>query len=68
MTAQSDWLPMMIATGFRAPFKSRRRGVNQGNPWLAIRGRAKAAQARAQRSTPELTVYGFFAHCSPAFS
>jgi hypothetical protein len=50
MTAQSDWLPMMMATGFGAPFTSARRAASRRDSWdLRLkegdkaRKRAKAA-------------------------
>src|SRR5437899_12474251 len=44
MTGQSDWLPMMMATGPGAPFTGARRHANRRNPWrLRLK---EGAQAR----------------------
>jgi hypothetical protein len=33
MTAQSDWLPMMMAIGFAAPLTGARRGPSRRESW-----------------------------------
>ena len=48
MTAQSDWLPMMMATGFDAPLTGARPGPSSTRfMGLALKGRLEGAQVDA---------------------